>query len=191
MTVIRLSLHQTMLQSLSAVWATGQLTNNSFLQVQSLSLWSGDWEETERFFMDASVNQPIQVNNRFRWAAIIMGGDVFRISLDYLFPGDGGGFQPGGGFGRRAAGRLSGDGFHPTDPRPRELTLSHYQGQPVILNFWVSWCGPCIVEMPLLERAAILYRCRVTILGVNNGESLQTVQNFAAQRTLSSPPSAG
>ena len=137
--------------------------------------------------MDASVNQPIQVNNRFRWAAIIMVATFLGLAwitysqetvVDFSQVGD------------LAEGPLAGyramDFTLPTLDG-RELTLSDYQGQPVILNFWASWCGPCIVEMPLLERAAILYRGRVTILGVNNGESLQTVQNFAAERTLSFP----
>ncbi|MFT0533222.1 TlpA family protein disulfide reductase [Castellaniella hirudinis] len=29
--------------------------------------------------------------------------------------------------------------------------LSDYQGRPVVLNFWASWCAPCVREMPLLE----------------------------------------
>lgn len=33
-----------------------------------------------------------------------------------------------------------------------DWTLSEYQGQVVVINFWGSWCGPCRVEAPMLQR---------------------------------------
>lgn len=38
------------------------------------------------------------------------------------------------------------------DGRPRRL--SEWQGRVRLLNFWASWCGPCIEEMPLLDAFA-------------------------------------
>src|SRR5690606_5694902 len=34
------------------------------------------------------------------------------------------------------------------------FSLSDYRGQVVVLNFWASWCDPCIAEMPMLNRIA-------------------------------------
>src|SRR5689334_73804 len=34
----------------------------------------------------------------------------------------------------------------------RQVSLSQYAGQPVIVNFWASWCEPCQQETPLLAR---------------------------------------
>ena len=33
-----------------------------------------------------------------------------------------------------------------------EVSLSDFRGEPVLLNFWASWCGPCQIEMPLMEQ---------------------------------------
>jgi len=54
--------------------------------------------------------------------------------------------------------------FTPIDPpRPapdaafedgdgRRLTLADFRGRVLLLNFWATWCGPCVVEMPSLDR---------------------------------------
>lgn len=45
--------------------------------------------------------------------------------------------------------------------------LSALQGRPVLLNYWASWCGPCIREMPVLDAfAAAQGTAGVQVLGV-------------------------
>jgi thiol-disulfide isomerase/thioredoxin len=36
-------------------------------------------------------------------------------------------------------------------PNGEVLRLAQCQGKPLVLNFWATWCTPCVEEMPLLE----------------------------------------
>lgn len=37
-------------------------------------------------------------------------------------------------------------------PQGGELALQSLRGRPVLINFWATWCPPCVEEMPLLDR---------------------------------------
>ncbi len=56
--------------------------------------------------------------------------------------------------------------------------LSEIPG-PIVLNFWASWCEPCIEEMPEFEEVSQETAGRVTFIGINDGESLETAREFA------------
>ena len=59
------------------------------------------------------------------------------------------------------------------------VALADLHGQPVILNFWASWCGPCRAEMPELQRLhEQLAAAGVVVLGVNQGERPETVASY-------------
>ena len=64
-----------------------------------------------------------------------------------------------------------------------ELTLSDYRGTPVVLNVWASWCPPCRIELPLLERGSNEYAASgVRFIGLDiqdtEAAALSTVRRF-------------
>lgn len=63
------------------------------------------------------------------------------------------------------------------------LNLADYGQEPVVLNLWATWCGPCRREMPMLEQA-VQQHPTVRFFFVNQGESAQTVQTYLAQEGL-------
>jgi thiol-disulfide isomerase/thioredoxin len=49
----------------------------------------------------------------------------------------------------------------------RSLTLSAYRGKPVVLNFWATWCPPCVEEVPSLVALQKQMGDKVTIIAVS------------------------
>ena len=68
-----------------------------------------------------------------------------------------------------------------------QTKLSDFKGKPVILNFWATWCGPCRVEMPILEDLYKTHQTDLAILAVNFDEEAQTVQDFIGEYGLTFP----
>jgi peroxiredoxin len=69
--------------------------------------------------------------------------------------------------------------FTLTRPNGNTLRLSDYAGSRVIVNFWATWCEPCKVEMPELQRLYDQNRDEgLRVIGINLGESPQAVQRW-------------
>jgi thiol-disulfide isomerase/thioredoxin len=65
------------------------------------------------------------------------------------------------------------------------LTLSDLRGDWVVLNFWATWCPPCVEEMPYLNQIAA--ERAVHVLGVNFNEDESLVRQFVADHAISFP----
>lgn len=67
------------------------------------------------------------------------------------------------------------------------LSLSDSLGKPAVINFWATWCAPCLIEMPLLQDKYDVYSSKLLIVGVNAGESQSVVQKFVNTNDISFP----
>ena len=68
------------------------------------------------------------------------------------------------------------------------ISLSDLKGKPVLLNFWATWCGPCVSEMPYLQEIYDEWSGKgLMLLTINRGESSSTVKGFMQKRNLSLP----
>jgi peroxiredoxin len=68
------------------------------------------------------------------------------------------------------------------------LSLHDFGRQVVVLNFWATWCPPCVEETPGLEKFAEQMRMQgVAVVGVSVDQDVEALQTFAAQQRLSFP----
>jgi len=63
-------------------------------------------------------------------------------------------------------------------------SLSDYQDNIIIINFWATWCVPCRIEMPELQDLYDRHQDKLAIIGVNLGESPQSVAQWVDEFQL-------
>ena len=70
----------------------------------------------------------------------------------------------------------------------KPLNFSDLKGRVVLLNFWASWCAPCVEELPVLEQLYQRYRERgLVIVGVGIDDSAERLLAVAERLKLTYP----
>ena len=70
----------------------------------------------------------------------------------------------------------------------RPLKLSHYRGRWVLVNFWATWCGPCLREIPELTWLFEKRSSRVIVIGVNfETINRRSLKNFIRKHKINYP----
>ena len=78
--------------------------------------------------------------------------------------------------------------FSTEDAAGNPVNSTSFRGKLVVLNFWATWCPPCRLEMPAMERLYQEFRGKgLEIVAVNFMESREQVQAFAEEQKLTYP----
>jgi len=71
------------------------------------------------------------------------------------------------------------------DGEGRPVRLSIFRGRPVLVNFWATWCAPCVVEMPSLDALAARERGGIEVIAVSQDlDGRAKVTDFFARRSF-------
>lgn len=71
---------------------------------------------------------------------------------------------------------------------PAPIHLYEHRGHVVLVNFWATWCPPCVEEAPSLEKfSAQMQKMGVEVIGVSVDQDPEALKKFAAQYHLTFP----
>jgi cytochrome c biogenesis protein CcmG/thiol:disulfide interchange protein DsbE len=87
-----------------------------------------------------------------------------------------GGTPVGGSIGSQAP------SFELVDLDGDPVRLADFRGSPVVVNFWASWCGPCVEEFPLLQQAAAEHAADgLALIGIVYRDNADAARSFMQQ----------
>ena len=79
-----------------------------------------------------------------------------------------------------------------TDFNGKPMRLADYRGKLVLLNFWASWCGPCLEEMPRLSALQRNYGAvGLQVIGVSMDDEAAPAKRLLAKRPVDYPIGLG
>lgn len=77
------------------------------------------------------------------------------------------------------------------DLKDETVRLSDFRGKPVLVNFWATWCAPCRIEMPIMEKKYRAYKNSknlvILAVDVKDDSGVDAVRNFLGELSLTFP----
>jgi thiol-disulfide isomerase/thioredoxin len=72
------------------------------------------------------------------------------------------------------------------DPHGQPLPLAQWKGKALVVNFWATWCPPCVEEMPELSALQTMLPANMQIIGIGI-DSAENIAEFAKKYQISYP----
>lgn len=77
------------------------------------------------------------------------------------------------------------DNFSFKDVDGKSHQFSEYRGKWVVVNYWATYCGPCIAELPALNSVSKRFKDKVVVLGMEAGETpTPELKQFISQKKI-------
>jgi len=123
--------------------------------------------------------------------AILLLFVIYRVASRHVPSG-----TPSGG---TSAGSVRGGSIHSLAPaftlediNGRPLSLTDYQGKVVLLDFWATWCAPCLEEIPHFVEMQQKYGPQgMQVIGISMDDNAKPVQAFYQQQKMNYPVAIG
>jgi peroxiredoxin len=78
--------------------------------------------------------------------------------------------------------------FNDNDITGKPLSLADYKGKVVLIDFWATWCRPCVAELPNVQKAYDKYHPKgFEIVGVSLDEDKAKLESFTKQQKMTWP----
>lgn len=65
-----------------------------------------------------------------------------------------------------------------TDLENKPISMGQYKGKTIFLNFWATWCKPCLAEMPSIQKAQELLQNEEVVFLLASSESIEEINSF-------------